>query len=130
MRKLLPLLVALILPLVSCKDTSGLDTVMTTVQLRGSVNSSENNTGISGARVRLGIGGHFSFPATIDSTTTDASGAFQLLTEIRHSPGQCGYWIGASAPGYESSDPAFSVASIRCVSAEQSVVVRLRRVGT
>ncbi len=111
--------------LLGCATTNPPEPLTVSLSIQGRVVSIESGSGIPSAIVRLGIGGHFSLPEVVDSTIADATGNFALARQVQHIKGECGYWVGASATGYESSDPAFSVVFLECRSELQSVEVRL-----
>ena len=112
--------------LLGCNTLDAPETLTVSLSIHGRVVAIESGHGIPGASVRLGIGGHFSLPQFVDSTTADADGNFALMRQVQYTKGGCGYWVGASAAGYEPSDPAFSVVFLECRSGLQSVEVRLR----
>ena len=112
----------------SCVDFNSSDQprrVSTTLTVVGDVVSTSGSTPIPGAVVDLGGGGHFSLPVVLAKDTADASGHFSFHHTVTHDEGGCGIWVGASAPGYETSDPAFSVTFLTCTAASQTVQVRL-----
>jgi hypothetical protein len=112
--------------LLGCDTSTAPETLNVSLSVQGRVVSMESGSGIPSATVRLGIGGHFRLPEVVDSTIADASGNFALAREVQHIKGECGYWVGASSTGYESSDPAFSVEFLECRSGVQTVLVRLQ----
>lgn len=122
------LLLSSVLLLVNCESSNGPQTATVVLSVQGQVVDSDDGSPIPNAQVVLGIGGHFSFPQTVATTTADSRGTFAIKKEVTFQKGgYCGYWIGGSAVGYDTYDPAFTVMSLSCVPAVQSITVRLRK---
>lgn len=123
------LLLSSVLLVVTCESSSGPQTATVVLSVQGQVVDADDGSPIPNAQVVLGIGGHFSFPQTVATTTADARGNFTIKKQVTFQRGYCGYWIGGSAVGYVTYDPAFTVTSLGCVPAVQSIIVKLRKQG-
>jgi hypothetical protein len=120
-----PLVVCMAGVIAACvaSDPTGPNTVTAQLQLSGSVVSTSGDLPIAGATVRLGIG--VSDPVVVDSAYTDAMGEFAFTASVERLSGTCDYWLGASADGYRTSDPALDAVFIQCFSDPQIVEIRL-----
>ncbi len=121
------LLLSTVLLVVSCDSSAGPQVEDVVLNTQGRVVDFDTGSPIPSALVQLGVGGHFSFPQTVDTTTADAQGNYTISKQVRFQRGNCGYWIGGSAVGYEPSDPAFTVEFLKCVPNVQSLNVRLKK---
>ena len=121
-------LIAGTIALVACGRSGGPIspfTITTQLDVSGTVVSAVDDSPIAGAIVRLGVGGHFGIPVVVDSVVADVAGTFTLTPSVPHQPASCGYWVGAGAAGFRTSDPAVDVLLLHCQTAPQNVEIRL-----
>jgi hypothetical protein len=99
------------------------------VRVTGVVVARPDGFAVAGAVLTLGRGGHFTLPAELASTQSDASGRF-MIDHVIWMPGNpsnslapCGLWVRAQAQGFVTSTNH----DVKCETGVQNIQIDLLR---